>query len=121
MKPGLYFMLQLIKQLQFWALVLACVWLSLMPQPPGVFETASDKVWHLLAYLALFLSCSLAYAGRLQVLSRMILLFSFSLLIEVIQHFVPRREFSLADLAANGAGLMIGMLIAALLPRKPAD
>lgn len=113
-------MLKLIKQLQFWALALTCLWLSLMPQPPGVFETASDKVWHLLAYLALFLSCSLAYSGCLQLLPRLTLLFSFSLLIEVIQHFVPRREFSLADLAANGAGLLIGALIAALIQRKPA-
>ncbi|HKI50945.1 MAG TPA: VanZ family protein [Geothermobacteraceae bacterium] len=103
-------MLTILKQLQFWALLLACLALSLMPQPPGVFELASDKFWHALAYLVLYLSSQIAYPMKVSQTARFTLLLGFSLLIEILQHFVPRREFSLLDLAANAAGLLLGML-----------
>jgi VanZ family protein len=97
--------------LQFWILLIACLWLSLIPQPPGVFELASDKLWHTLAYLVLYLSCSLAYRQQPALMIRFALLFSYSLVIEVIQHFIPNRSFSLLDLCANAAGLLLGIII----------
>jgi VanZ family protein len=110
-------MLTRLKQLQFWALLLGCLALSLMPQPPGVFALASDKFWHLLAYLVLYLSCQCAYP-RARPTTRFALLLGFSLGIEVLQYFVPHREFSLLDLVANGAGLLLGMLVCRLSARK---
>jgi VanZ family protein len=111
-------MLPLLKQLQFWSLMLACLALSLMPQPPGVFELASDKLWHALAYLVLYLSCQLAYRRQTPHITRFALLLGFSLLIEVLQYFVPHREFSLQDLLANAAGLLLGMLVSRMSLRK---
>jgi len=109
--------MQRLKLLQFWTLLLACLALSLMPQPPGVFELASDKFWHALAYLTLYLSCRIAYP-RSRPTTRFALLLGFSLLIEVLQHFVPNREFSLLDVVANAAGLLLGMLVSRLSARK---
>jgi len=107
-----------LKQLQFWVLLLACLALSLVPQPPGVFELASDKLWHALAYLVLYLSCQFAYRRQVTHISRFALLLGFSLLVEVLQYFMPNREFSLQDLVANAAGLLLGMLVSRLSLRK---
>lgn len=111
-------MLPFLKQLQFWALLLTCLALSLLPQPPGVFELASDKLWHALAYLVLYLSGQLADHRHSRYLTRFVLLLGFSLLIEGLQHFVPNREFSLLDVVANAAGLGVGMAVCWLWTRK---
>jgi len=111
-------MLPFLKQLQFWALLLASLALSLIPQPPGVFELASDKLWHALAYLVLYISCRFAYHRQTTHITRFALLLGFSLLIEVLQYFVPNREFSLLDVVANAAGLAIGVIIMRLFEVK---
>lgn len=107
-----------LKQLQFWVLLLACLALSLVPQPPGVFELASDKLWHALAYLVLYLSCQFAYRRQTTYITRFALLLGFSLLIEVLQFFMPNREFSLLDVIANAAGLAFAVLIVRLFMDK---
>jgi VanZ family protein len=104
---------------QFWVLLSTCFWLSLMPQPPQVFALASDKFWHTLAYLVLYLSCLLAYRQQSALLLRFALLFSFSATIEIIQYFVPQRSFSLLDLCANAAGLLLGSIIHKALQKIP--
>jgi len=40
-----------------------------------------------------------------------ILLFLYSFFIEIIQYFIPYRDFSLLDLAANGLGLFTGQIV----------
>jgi VanZ family protein len=107
--------LRIIRHLQFWILLLACLWLSLISNPPGVFELASDKAWHTLAYLVLSLSSCIAYRKPPAPFVRFFLLLGFSFMIEVLQHFVPNRQFSLLDLVANAAGLLIGMMVYRLL------
>jgi len=104
--------------MQFWVLLLACLALSLMPQPPGVFELASDKLWHALAYLVLYLSCQIAYHGQIRQSIRFTLLLGFSLLLEILQDVLPYREFSLLDLVANAAGLFLGMVVCWLWQAK---
>jgi len=110
-------MMRTLIQLQFWVLLLACLALSLMPQPPRAFELASDKLWHALAYLVLYLSGQLADHRHSRYLTRFVLLLGFSLLIEGLQHFVPNREFSLLDLIANATGLGVGMAVCWLWTR----
>jgi len=102
---------------QFWILLLTCTGLSLMPQPPGVFSLASDKVWHALAYGVLYLSCQLAYPRQARLSIRFVLLLGLSLLIEVLQYFIPNREFSLLDLASNATGLLLGILVVRLMAK----
>jgi VanZ family protein len=109
--------MQILKQLQFWTLLLACLALSLMPQPPRVFELASDKLWHALAYLILYVTSYFAYHHARHT-TRFVMLLGFSLVIEVLQHFVPNREFSLLDVVANTVGLLLGMLACRLSARK---
>lgn len=37
-------------------------------------------------------------------------LWAYSLLIEIVQIFVPTRSFEVGDLVANGAGIVVGLL-----------
>lgn len=98
---------------QFWLLLLLVTAFSLYPWPPAP-AAGNDKLLHFCAYLALLLSLAVAHrpAGRAG-LAQVGLLFAWSLLIEVVQYFLPNRHFSLADLAANLAGLLLGAALVA--------
>jgi VanZ family protein len=56
-------------------------------------------------------SALLAFGEQSKKIHLFIYLFAFSLLMELIQHFIPYRHFSFADLLANGLGLFIGQII----------
>ncbi len=73
-------------------------------------SSSNDKVNHLIAFLELTILTRLAWPelrGRLDSRRRC---WASGLGIEIIQANLPYREFSLADLAADGAGIAIGLL-----------
>jgi len=90
---------------------------SLYPLPPGTLKHGIDKVAHLVTYLLLFISLDFAFASGRRLVVKMILLFAFSWLIEILQHFMPPREYSLYDLLANLTGLSLGLLPVLFLKR----
>jgi VanZ family protein len=85
--------------------------LSLTPAPPQALLTFSDKLLHSAGYLALYLSCSFAYPQPATVNRKLFFLFFYSILIELIQHFIPQRSFSFLDILANGFGLLSGVAL----------
>jgi len=99
--------------IQFWLFFIFCSYLSLTPAPPAIVQTFSDKLLHTTGYLALYLSCSLAYpfATKRKILS----LLGYSVLIEIMQHFIPHRGFSLLDILANALGLALGLILVRLV------
>jgi len=99
-----------LRTIQFWLLLLACVYFSLHPSPGPVLEKFSDKLLHGAAYLALLISCDFAYRTGKHFPAKIAILLSYSLILEGLQHLVPNRFFSLGDLAANLAGLLVGLL-----------
>lgn len=77
-----------------------------------------DKLQHLLAFAGL---AAMARMGFPQLPVRTVLLpglLGYGLLIECIQWFLPWREFSLPDLAADAAGAVTGMLAAEAWRRR---
>ena len=72
-----------------------------------------DKWMHGLAFTMLALWFSGQYA-RSSYVRIAIMLLTYGLLIEVVQNFIPYRSAEFADLAADAAGIGIGLLIAAL-------
>ena len=97
-----------VKQLQFYSLLAAATYLSLTPQPHPAMALVSDKLIHAAGYCGLMISAHIAHAPNSRRLEKIIWLLAYSVLIEVIQHFVPGRSFSLLDMAANLAGLLLG-------------
>lgn len=109
-----------LRLIQFWLFLTFCSYLSLTSAPPGVMLTVSDKLLHAVGYLLLYLSCSLAYPFPAYRARKLILLLAYSVIIEMIQHFIPHRGFSLLDILANGFGLLCGLaLFSVLQPDQP--
>ncbi len=89
--------------------VLAIGFLATTDNPYPIPSSSSDKVNHLVAFLELTVLTRLGWPGLRAVWYAPALL-AFGLGIEITQANLPYRDFSLADLAADGAGIAIGLL-----------
>jgi VanZ family protein len=94
------------------------------PVPPGDFGPFWDKKLHFAAYAAL--TASLAYATvqsnltpRTRILTVLALAAGYGIAIELLQLPLPDRYFSLADLAANALGALLGLTYLAVEARVP--
>ena len=85
--------------------VLAISYLAFAPleQPPG---PQSDKLNHLLAFAVLAWLADRSFPGSRLAPYRWSLLLGYGLMIELIQGFLPFRELSVLDFAANLAGIL---------------
>jgi len=92
-------------RLTLWVCVLAIAYLAFVPvqHAPG---TPSDKLNHFLAFAVLAWLAELGYPGRHLARYRWTLLLGYGLLIELVQGFLPYRELSPLDLAADAAGIL---------------
>mgnify|MGYP003423872853 FL=1 len=87
------------------ATLVMTMYLATAQQEPSVIDNLNDKVNHVLAFYVLaFLADYSAPKVRFN-LSKGLTILGYGLLIEVIQYFLPYREFSLLDLAADGVGI----------------
>lgn len=101
----------LILKLQFFCLLICFTFFGLVPNPGKIIGVSiNDLLLHFAGYAVLFVSARLAFRSKPHVLALLLMLFSYSILIEVAQHFVPRRHFDVVDMMANGAGLLTGYL-----------
>ena len=92
-------------------MIILYTWLGVAPTDSLFIASFNDLLLHFAGYIVLMNSCLLAYgtrAGKAQMFG-LLLLYSFG--IEVIQYFIPYREFSLLDLLANALGLIAGQII----------
>ena len=93
----------------FWILLLATLWLSLVPvdQLPSEFRFW-DKAQHALGFSALAVTGLLGYPGRVRLLMVGLVLFGAG--IEFIQSLTGWRQGDWADWVADCVGLVIGSL-----------
>ncbi|MBX2808642.1 MAG: VanZ family protein [Cellvibrionaceae bacterium] len=75
----------------------------------------NDKIAHALAYAVLMCSGVFAFPRRACLGPLAAVFCSYSLLIELIQYFLPHRTFSLMDMLANGVGIAAGAVLGLLL------
>ena len=81
-----------------------------------VIEHTWDKANHFIAFMTLYILLSLAYK-HLSVWMKIILLLAFGMQIEIVQSFIPAREFSLLDVVADSIGIAIGIVVYYLYER----
>ena len=101
----------ILKKLQFYTIIGLLTYLSVTPNPDKVVETTHDKVCHFIGYTVLFLSISLWYDFRKKQFFKFFVLFLYSVIIEIIQYYIPNRSFSYLDMVANATGLMFGWIL----------
>lgn len=102
-------------KLSTWGWLLIILYLSLMPQisTPINFNHL-DKLLHFGSYGLAAILVILAYP-KINHYMPTILLFSFSLMIEIAQLFAVNRYFEMADLVANLAGILLATYLMKLL------
>ena len=69
-----------------------------------------DKFKHSFAFFVLYILFCLAYK-ELNSIKKVLLLLLFGLQIEIVQYFLPYRDFSLLDLLADSVGIFFGLLV----------
>jgi VanZ family protein len=72
-----------------------------------IVETVSDKVDHIAAFYVLGLLVDFSWPESGFRLPKVIALLGYGMSIEIIQYFLPHRHFSIYDLGADAAGLLI--------------
>ena len=102
---------------QFILLLLLYTYLSLTGTPGVHVPLYNDKLMHFTGYTVAGLSLSAA-APHWRLMNKWLFLLGYSSLIEVIQHWVPVREFSLGDILANSLGAWAGISLGRLLPKR---
>ncbi len=94
------------------AFVATILWLALSPNPPnpgGLFDL--DKVNHVVAFFVLSLLADYSYLARSALLSKGMALLGFGSLIEGLQYWIDYRYFEIADLVADGGGILLYGLV----------
>lgn len=99
--------------------VVAISWLATTSRAIPVVEDVPDKVNHVSAFLALSALVDFSFRGTRFGLAKAGALLAYGLLIEVVQYFLPYRDFSLFDLAADGVGIALYAFGFPLLARLP--
>lgn len=69
-----------------------------------------DKSNHFAAFLVLYILLTLSYY-HMNLSKKVILLMFFAIQIEVVQHFIEGRFFSLLDIVADFIGVVLGIII----------
>lgn len=88
--------------------VTVTTWASLTPDPIPLPEGPQMDKWaHLAAYVVLALLVDFSWPDRGFDLSKWAGLLGYGIAIELIQSQVPNRMLSIADLAANTAGIAL--------------
>lgn len=104
----------------FWLNVLAILIVSITPGAASEAISDLDKLAHFFAFLILSFLLWSAYKLHRPFITSVLLLSAFGLSIELLQHFVPNRIFSLLDFAADIAGVVVGAFLYQLLGTKQA-
>ena len=95
-----------------WFGLLALVfWQAVSPAPLEATLLINDKLGHLLVFFILGISGWLVWARNSRNMHVFTFLGVYGFAIEVAQYFVPGREFSLLDWAADLAGLIMVLLV----------
>lgn len=93
-----------------WFLVALVVLLSLMPNPPSIDFSASDKVGHMLAYATLMLWFLQLYPAHRRLYIAAALL-SLGIVLELLQGLTAFRSLEYLDAMANTGGIILGWLL----------
>lgn len=100
---------KLIRIIYFIYIILILI-LSAIPLTTNAQINYLDKIEHIIAFILYFIFSFYSFP-KLNIIFHILLGILFGLLIEIIQSFVPFREFSVFDLIADIVGLITGYII----------
>ena len=101
--------------------IVLVVCLSLTPRmeiPMRFWFFGADKLCHFMAYTWLALLPFFGFEDIRQAFTGAILMVPLGIGLEIVQYFVPGREFSAADMIANAVGVALGIFMARHLKKS---
>ncbi len=98
----------------FKVLLLICIvaieFLATTTREIEIVSSMWDKSNHFIAFFVLYILLSFSYTNmRLHV--KVLWLLAFAIEIEVVQHFIEGRFFSLLDIVADFVGILMGVIV----------
>lgn len=100
----------------FYSLLLLIIFLATTPKEIETIKHTWDKLNHILAFVTLYIVLSFSYKD-LSLLSKFISLLAFGIFIEIVQYFIPNRDFSFYDIFADFIGILLGYFFLSLLKK----
>lgn len=97
--------------------MIAIEFLATTSQEIKPVQNSWDKANHFIAFLTLYVALSLGYVN-LKTQTKVLLLLAFGLQIEIVQAFLPYREFSLLDIFADAVGIVLGVMAVNLFKNR---
>jgi VanZ family protein len=95
-----------------WLMLAIVAFLLVTPRVPDPLDVAhADKIYHVAGFALLAGWASLLFESRRELLLRGLLLVGFGAAMEIVQALLPWRSGDLADLAANTAGVALGIAL----------
>ena len=94
-----------------WVWIAYVIYLSLIPEPPGMDGPWWDKIGHSMAYAALMLWFTQLYRSRVKKCWVALGLVALGIAIEFAQEQTGYRHFEVADMVADALGVAIGLLL----------
>jgi VanZ family protein len=116
-RRGLAHFIAALSQLAFWGGLIVTTYMALTPLQHGAAASISAKAQHLAAFAYLTITMWCAYRVRIPAQRIAIILFGYGLAIELVQLTTPYRCFELVDLAADAAGIALGLTCIVLATR----
>ena len=72
-------------------------------------QNSWDKANHFIAFFTLYILLSFTHLS-MSLQSKIYVLLAFAIQIEIVQAFLPHREFSFLDIFADAVGIVLGIL-----------
>lgn len=113
-KPMHFLTRQSFQHAVFYALASFIFYLAVSPYDYPIPSSSNDKINHFMAFMMLAILLSQVHR-RLGKVASFTSLAIYGLVIEVAQHFLPYRNFSVFDWLTDLGGISVGLLLAGLL------
>jgi len=94
----------------FYGCLVSIEYLATTTQQIKVIEHTWDKANHFIAFMTLYILLSFAYK-HLSRKMKVLILLAFGMQIEIVQSFIPGRDFSGFDVVADSIGITIGFIV----------
>lgn len=104
---------------QFYCMLAIYTYLGLTPHPENSVPVFNDLLMHFTGYSIAAISISFA-RPTWPLWQRAAFLITYSIAIEIGQHFNPPRTFSGLDIIANSVGVLLGLTVVVLLEKTVA-
>jgi len=103
-------------RVMFYICIVSIEYLATTTREIEIVSSMWDKSNHFIAFFTLYILLTLGYKN-MKLSVKVLSLMAFAVQIEIVQHFIDGRFFSLLDVVADFVGIILGIFVMRLVPR----